>query len=91
MQSMEVLWVRWYGMVPDHRNGSASARLPKVSFVSDSDPAAFGFLDPSLIIRASHLIPAFYDGRTTSLLKAGPSLGRAPDEVDDWDAYYINM
>lgn len=91
VQPMEVLWVRWYGVVPGHRHGPTSARLPKVGFVPDSDTAAFGFLDPSLVIRASHLIPAFSDGRTTSLLKTGPSLGRASSEVDDWRAYYVNM
>ena len=90
-QHMEILWVRWYGTVPRYRYGSTAARLPKVGFVSDSDPAAFGFLDPSLVIRGCHLIPAFGGGRTASLLRAGPSLGRTPCEVDDWSAYYVNM
>lgn len=91
VQPIEVLWVRWYGIVPGHRYGSTSARLPKVGFVPDSDSAAFGFLDPSLVIRGCHLIPVFSDGRTPNLLRAGPSLGRAPGEVDDWSAYYVNM
>lgn len=92
-QKMEVLWVRWFGVVPGYRWGFQSARLPKIGFVSsdlDSD-VAFGFFDPSLALRACHLIPAFADGRTDSLLRHGPSAARANDDTDDWTAYYVNM
>lgn len=91
VQPIEILWVRWFGTVPGYRHGSTVARLPKVGLVPDSDPAAFGFLDPSLVIRGCHIIPAFCDGRTTDLLRAGPSLGRAPHEVDDWSTHYVNV
>lgn len=62
IQHMEFLWVRWFGVVPGHRYGHRAARLPKVGFVPDNDPLAFGFLDPSLMLRGCHLIPAFNDG-----------------------------
>ena len=91
IQPMEILWVCWYGTVPGYRHSSTVARLPKVGLVLDSDPAAFGFLDPSLVIRGCHLIPAFCDGRTTNLLRAGPLLGQVPCEVDDWSTYYVNV
>ncbi|KAF9240183.1 hypothetical protein BU15DRAFT_74100 [Melanogaster broomeanus] len=91
VQHMEILWVRWYGIVPGHRHGSAVARLPKIGFVPESDLSAFGFLDPSLVIRSCHLIPAFVDGRTTDLLRAGQSDGRRSGEVDDWSTYYVNI
>ncbi|KIJ58305.1 hypothetical protein HYDPIDRAFT_141613 [Hydnomerulius pinastri MD-312] len=90
-QHMEILWVRWFGIVPGHRYGSAVARLPKIGFVPDSDPSAFGFLDPSLVIRSCHLIPAFADGRTSDLLRPGPSVGRRNDEIDDWVSYFVNI
>ncbi|KAG2090390.1 uncharacterized protein F5147DRAFT_586734, partial [Suillus discolor] len=89
-QYMEVLWVRWFGVVPQYRWGFQEGRLPKIGFVPDS-PAAFGFLDPSLVIRACHLIPAFADHRTNDLLRQGPSTARLPGEVDDWASFYVNM
>ncbi|KAF8834278.1 hypothetical protein BDN67DRAFT_992701 [Paxillus ammoniavirescens] len=49
-QTMEVLWVRWLGVEPDHHWGFQEARLPKVGYLSESDENAFGFLDPSLVV-----------------------------------------
>lgn len=91
IQFMEVLWVRWFGTVPGYHYGSKVARLPKIGFVPDTDPLAFGFLDPSLVLRGCHLVPAFNDGRTSDLLKAKVTAGRPPNEPDDWVAFYVNM
>lgn len=55
------------------------------------DDAAFGFLNPGLILRAAHLIPCFASGRTKELLPQW-SLCRLPTEKDeDWDMFYVNM
>ncbi|KII83957.1 hypothetical protein PLICRDRAFT_46731 [Plicaturopsis crispa FD-325 SS-3] len=91
VQRMEFLWVRWFGSAIGYHSGSKRARLPKVGFVPDTDESAFGFLDPSLVIRGCHLIPAFVDGRTPALLNCTHSAGRAADEIDDWEAYYVNI
>lgn len=88
---MEVLWVRWFGVVPGHRWGFKYARLPKVGFVLSETGAAFGFVDPALVLRSCHLIPVFGDGRTNSLLPHGPSVARQENIDDDWTAYYVNM
>ncbi|KAH7927896.1 hypothetical protein BV22DRAFT_1006163 [Leucogyrophana mollusca] len=90
-QTLEFLWVRWFGVMPGHRWGFKEARLPKIGFVPDVDENAFGFLDPSLVIRGCHLIPAFVNGRSDTLLRPGPSVGRLPEETDDWTAYYVNI
>jgi hypothetical protein len=91
-QRMEFLWVRWLGVDPDHRSGSRHARLPKMGFVPHDDPDAFGFLDPSCVIRGCHLIPAFADGKTTSLMPhQGRTFARAPGELEDWWYFYVNM
>lgn len=90
-QHIEFLWVRWLGIEPGYRSGSKVARLPKVGFVEDSDDDAFGFLDPDLIIRGSHLIPDFNSGRTCDLMSYdGPTVARSPDEKDDWMNLYVN-
>jgi len=89
-QSMEFLWVRWLGVVPRYRWSFKEGRLPKVGFIPDS-PYAFGLLDPSVVLRACHLIPAFADGRTDALLRHGPTVARPFGEVNDWTAFYVNM
>lgn len=101
VQRMEFLWVRWFGVVPNHQSGSPYARLPKIGFIPDLEsededdedkPSAFGFLDPSLVLRGCHLVPAFAAGRTSELLKtASPTAARPLGEVDDWANYYVIM
>jgi hypothetical protein len=89
---MEFLWVRWLGVVPGRSFGKRHAQLPKIGFVPDSDEFAFGFLDPSHVIRGCHLIPSFVDGKTQDLLSTeGSSLGRVGTEDDDWANYYVGM
>ena len=91
-QPMQFLWVRWLGFEPGYRSGSGVARLPKVGFVEATDDDAFGFLDPDLVIRGSHLIPAFHWGWTHNLMSYnGPTFARATDEKDDWMNFYVNM
>jgi hypothetical protein len=89
---MEFLWVRWFGMEPSYRWGFKTARLPKIGFLPDTDEGAFGFLDPSLVIRGCHLVPCFASGRTPDLLRSSTlTAARQPDEVDDWMNYYVMM
>jgi hypothetical protein len=91
-EKLEVLWVRWLGIDPDHRWGFRWCALPKVGFVpKDADSPPFGFLDPSLVLRGCHLIPAFIDGHTDQLLQRGVSVARLPGETDDWASFYVNM
>lgn len=92
-QIMEFLWVRWMGRDPNtnYHAGWTARQLPRIGFVYYEDEAAFGFLNPSLILRAVHLIPCFSSGRTKELLPQR-SLCRLPNEKDeDWDMFYVNM
>jgi hypothetical protein len=88
---MEFLWVRWFGTVPGHKSGFKPGHLPKIGFVPKTDELAFGFLDPSLVIRACHLIPAFADGTTTDLLNSTHTAARLPRETSDWTSFYVSM
>ncbi|KAJ3816794.1 hypothetical protein F5880DRAFT_1618922 [Lentinula raphanica] len=90
-QHMEFLWVRWFGSEPGYRSGVRNAKLPKIGFVPASDDMAFGFLDPSLLIRACHLIPSFAGKKTTELLDFPQSMGRKVDCESDWTNYYVNI
>jgi hypothetical protein len=91
MHEIEVLYVRWLAPLIDHQSGIHCARLPQVAFVEETDRDAFGFLNPSQVIRSAHLIPAFVSGRGTSSLRRGKSFARQDDELDDWEAYYMGM
>ncbi|KIK32956.1 hypothetical protein CY34DRAFT_813946 [Suillus luteus UH-Slu-Lm8-n1] len=90
-QHLEFLWVRWLAPLRNHRSGIKHARLPKVAFVEESDPDAFGFLDPGQVVRGVHLIPAFASGRGTSSLRYGPSLARPEGDLDDWEEHYVGI
>jgi hypothetical protein len=90
-QHLELLWVRWLAPLQEHRSGIKHARLPKVAFVEEADPDAFGFLDPNQIVRGTHLIPAFASGRGISSLRHGKSWSRPGGELDDWEAFYVGM
>jgi hypothetical protein len=83
---MEFLHVRWFGRDPDWLSGPGALRLDRIGYVPDSDDEAFGFLDPTHVLRACHLIPAFALGKTTALL--GPSKHRDSNE-GDWVNYYV--
>ena len=92
VQTMEFLWVRWFGLSQEYRTAkSKTTRLPQIGFVPDSDPSAFGFLDPSLVIRGCHLVPAFAHGRTSELLRAVNTVARPVGETDDWTYFYVMM
>jgi hypothetical protein len=88
---LEVLWVRWLAALRNHKSGIKPARLPKVAFVEESDPDAFGFLDPGQVVRGTHLIPAFASGRGVSSLRYGKSLARPGEQLDDWEEHYVGM
>ncbi|KAJ3746938.1 hypothetical protein EV360DRAFT_57242, partial [Lentinula raphanica] len=91
-QEMIVLWVRWLGIDPEHHSGHQSARLPKIGFVDESDPFAFGFLDPAHVIRGCHLLPAFNDKCTNGLLQTTePTIARRSGETNDWQFFYVGM
>ncbi|KAJ7149300.1 hypothetical protein C8R43DRAFT_1128654 [Mycena crocata] len=93
-RSMQFLWVRRYRLDPTWRGGFNRKRLFRIEFLPESDPNAFGFLNPDEVIRGAHIIPAFAYGKTSDHLSAG-SLGRLPRkglaEDEDWRFYYVNF
>jgi len=92
-QQMEFMLVRWFGRDMTKLGGWKSQRLHRIGFIS-ADSTPFGFMDPTRIVRAVHLIPAFAHLETTDLL--GPSQIARPYVVDgedhsDWCYYYVAM
>lgn len=88
--NISFLWVRWYGFDGKHRSGFKAKRPHWVGFVHGEDPEAFGFLDPSDVIRAIHLVPVYRLGQTPDFLP--PSISRRPNEHDkDYERYAVDM
>jgi hypothetical protein len=87
--SFDVLHVRHYDLTEPF--GFGAKRLPALEFSNAADnPYAFGFISPSDIVRAVHLVPTFQLLKTSALL--GPSLARRVEEDDsDYSRYYVNM
>lgn len=87
---MDLLWVRWFTRDLTYKAGRKKRRLHRVQFLPDTDPDAFGFLDPHAVIRGAHIIPGFAHGKTSSLLR-GPSIARPVRQLNDHKYYYINQ
>jgi len=84
---MEFLWVRWYQNEEEIHNGWDTQKLDCIQFPPLTDDDAFGFIDPSDILRSSHVIPAFAKGR---LHVDGKGLSSCAKDATDWVAYYVN-
>jgi len=84
---MDFLFVRWFGRDSDYKSGWSAKRLHRVGFLRGDDPDAFGFLDPDVVIRGVHLIPAFGHGQTDNHLE---TFAQA-DSDNDWLYFYVNM
>lgn len=86
-EKMSFMWVRWFGRDLETPGGPSTLRLDKIGYVYGEDPEAFGFIDPAIVLRACHLIPAFADGMTRDLLR--PSRARDDANNGDWAHYYV--
>jgi hypothetical protein len=83
----EFLWVRWYRTVDAFRTGWDARKLDRLQFARMAEDDAFGFVDPSDILRSCHIIPAFASGR---LHADGKGLSHCARDSSDWVAYYVN-
>ncbi|KAJ7443801.1 hypothetical protein FB451DRAFT_1568533 [Mycena latifolia] len=86
---LSFLWVRRFRLDRTFKGGFKRKRLHRIEFMPDSEPDAYGFVDPDEVIRASHLIPAFAYGPTEPVTYT--SLARKGDEFDDWRYHYVNF
>ncbi|KAJ7697053.1 hypothetical protein B0H17DRAFT_1197774 [Mycena rosella] len=83
------LWVRRFRLDHTFKGGFKRKRLHRVEFIPNSDPTAYGFVDPDEVIRGAHLVPAFAHGPTEPV--SYTSLARRKDEFDDWLYHYVNF
>jgi hypothetical protein len=86
-QRLEFLWVRWYRTVETLSAGWSARKLDLIQFPSMTEEDAFGFVDPSDVLRCCHIIPAFARGKSHA---DGKGLSRCAQDSSDWVAYYVN-
>jgi hypothetical protein len=82
---IDFLWVRWYQYM-GHRSSRCSF-LDRVCFPPMAEPDAFGFVDPSDVLRGCHIIPQFSQGLRHS---DGKGISNCAQDKLDWKFYYIN-
>ena len=85
LERIEFFHVRWLE-ADTSPSGAQARRLERLRFVAHASGAAFGFVHPSHVIRACHLIPAFHHGRTFEY--SPPSMAR--DMAGDWKFHFVN-
>lgn len=87
------LWARWYERDLAAPGGFSTRRLHRLKLAGKSDPLAFGFLDPDLVMRGCHVIPAFYHEKIKDedIIRTVLQRPRDGDDQSDWRYYYVNM
>jgi hypothetical protein len=84
---LDFLWVRWFQSAEPGTIGWEECRLDKVSFLPMADDHAFDFIDPKDVVRGSHLVPAFLDGRVHPDLIP---MSQCAEDTYDWRYCYVN-
>jgi hypothetical protein len=84
---LEFLWVRWYKAMETTRTGWDAQKLDRIQFFPVADKGAFGFINPSDVLRGCHLVPAFASGKRHP---DGKGLSSCAQDASDWVAYYVN-
>lgn len=82
----EFLWVRWFRPIHTISAGWHTRKLDRVQFLPIAEDGAFGFVDPSDIIRSCHIIPRFAKGKLHS---DGKGLSLCARDSTDWTEYYV--
>ena len=83
---IDFLWVRWYQVRRAGTDSWTNSELPMVTFPPLQSDSAFGFVDPSNVLRACHIIPAF---ALRQVHEDGIGLSSRARDRDDYNAYYV--
>lgn len=83
---IDFLWVRWYETTRGGTDSWRDSELPMVAFPPLESDSAFGFIDPSDVLRGCHVIPAFARGEVH---EDSIGLSRCARDDGDYNAYYV--
>lgn len=85
----DFLWVRWYDLEPSvpQRGKQLENHLDRLAFPPMKSEHAFGFVDPTDVLRGSHIIPAFARGPRHPDEKG---VSKCASDSRDWKGYYVS-
>jgi hypothetical protein len=83
---MDFLWVRWYDVVDPASSGWGASKLDSLRFLPINGPDAFGFVDPSDVLRGCHVLPTFVKGKRHM---DGVGVSRCARDGKDYHRYYV--
>ena len=91
-ERMDFLWVHWFGRNLDHEGGFATCRLHHIRLTDSKDFTSYRFLNPSDVLRAVHLIPAFKfsPNQTIQNANVSDSSGNS-DDAHIQEFQYVSM
>lgn len=84
-RSLEFVWVRWFQRYYDIPCGLAARRPQMLSYIPVTSRNAFAFVDPSAVIRACHISPAFAHGLAVPPVEDSVAF----DQGGDHNLYYL--
>ncbi len=86
---LDFLHVRWFEVNTSQGRDSewTSLRLNYLSFPPKVEKHYYGFVDPTLVLRGCHLIPAFAVGKDHP---EGTWYANMAKDSKDWKGYYVN-
>ena len=86
-RSFQILWVRWYEVVDSDPGSSGwdSSTLEMLRFPPLHQDNSFGFVDPEVVLRGCHILPAFDKGKRESNV----NISRSAKDNKDYLLYYV--
>ena len=86
LRRLDFLWVRWFSYNEEKSPAWRDCRLDLLHFPPVGSDDAFGFVDPSDVLRGCHIIPAFASGK---FHLDGQGISPCATDSHDWRKYYI--
>jgi hypothetical protein len=89
---IEFLWIRWYEPVESAPLPWRKMKLDRIRFPPVDSDDAFGFLDPSDVVRTCHVIPRLTSGKASERdsRKVCHKQSKIAKSVSDYNMYYVN-
>ena len=82
---MEFLWVRWFQVI--QASAWNALRLDQLAFPTVNSDDAFGFIDPTDVLRGCHVVPRVALGKVH---KDHYGISHCAQDIEDWKGYYVN-
>jgi len=83
--TFQMLWVRWYEVVDPGSSGWNTSTLDMLRFPPLHQDNSFDFVDPEVVLRGCHILPAFHKGKR----KSNVNVSRSAKDSNDYLLYYV--